>query len=100
MTSLAALEAIYARRTELLGHSDHIEVTTVVPGPGKVFGFGNCMTQASENFVNIKQLVGKHEINIGAYTLNAAGVPLLIGIRTLETLGQVRSLTQDKGFLC
>ena len=35
VTSLAALEAIHRRRTELLGHTDHVEV---VPGPGKVLG--------------------------------------------------------------
>ena len=48
VTSLAALEAIHRRRTELLGHSDHVEV---IPGPGKVFRFGNGMTQSSESFV-------------------------------------------------
>ena len=45
VTSLAALEAIHQKRTELLGHDDHVEV---VPGPGKVFRFGNGQTQQSE----------------------------------------------------
>ena len=94
VTSLAALEAIHHRRTELLGHSDHIEV---VPGPCKVFRFGNGMTQSSESFVNIKQQVGSHEIKLGAYTIDATGVPLLLGIRTLERLGAI--LDTKQGFL-
>eukprot|EP00435_Cladocopium_sp_Y103_P046491 s2970_g13.t1 len=52
VTSLAALEAIHKRRTELLGHTDHVEV---VPGPGKVFRFGNGQTQQFESFVYLKQ---------------------------------------------
>ena len=55
VTSLAALEAIHQKRTELLGHDDHVEV---VPGPGKVFRFGNGQTQQSESFVYLKQQVG------------------------------------------
>ena len=94
VTSLAALEAIHRRRTELLGHSDHVEV---VPGFCKVFRFGNGMTQSSESFVYLKQQVGNHEIKLGAYTIDATGVPLLLGIRTLERLGAI--LDTKQGYL-
>ena len=36
VTSLTALEAIHRRRTEVLGHSEHVEV---VNKPGKTFRF-------------------------------------------------------------
>ena len=55
------------------------------------------MTQSSESFVYIKQLVGNHEAKIGAYTIDATGVPLLLGIRTLERLGAI--LDTRQGFL-
>ena len=38
VASLQALEYIHRRRTEVLGHSNHV---TVVPGPQKTFRFGN-----------------------------------------------------------
>eukprot|EP00435_Cladocopium_sp_Y103_P026888 s2772_g6.t1 len=94
VTSLTALEAIVKRRTELLGYTDHVEV---VPGPGKVFRFGNGQTQQSESFVYLKQQVGNHEIKLGAYTIDASGVPLLLGIKTLERLGAI--LDTKQGFL-
>ena len=63
----------------------------------KVFRFGNGMTQSSESLVclnDLKQQVGNHEIKLGAYTIDATGVPLLLGIRTLERLGAVLDTKQ------
>ena len=45
----------------------------------------------------MKQQVGNHEIKLGAYTIDASGVPLLLGIRTLERLGAI--LDTKQGFL-
>ena len=55
------------------------------------------MTQSSESFVYLKQQVGNHEIKLGAYTIDATGVPLLLGIRTLERLGAI--LDTKQGYL-
>ncbi|CAK9101989.1 unnamed protein product [Durusdinium trenchii] len=84
VSSLAALEFIHLRRTELLGHGNHV---TVIPGPQKMFRFGNGSLQFSESYVHLKQTVGPHEIDLGVFTLDSKGVPLLIGVRTLERLG-------------
>lgn len=37
-----------------------------------------------ESFVHLKQNAGPHDISIGVYTIDAKGVPLLLGVRTLE----------------
>ena len=57
--------------------------------PPKVFRFGNGQTQTSESFVLIPQTLGKHHISLGAFTIDAPGVPLLLGIRSLDKLGAI-----------
>ncbi|CAK9032487.1 Uncharacterized protein SCF082_LOCUS20096, partial [Durusdinium trenchii] len=92
VSSLAALEFIHLRRTELLGHGNHV---TVIPGPQKMFRFGNGSLQFSESYVHLKQTVGPHEIDLGVFTLDSKGVPLLIGVRTLERLGAIIDVHQS-----
>ena len=55
----------------------------------KVFRFGNGQTQTSDSFVLIPQTLGKHHISLGAFTIDAPGVPLLLGIRSLDKLGAI-----------
>ena len=86
VTSLEALDYIVNRRCELFGAGDHVQV---VPGPAKNFRFGNGSTQVSESFVLLSQRLGKRVVSVGLYTIDATGVPLLLGIRTLEKLGAV-----------
>ena len=90
--SLQSLERIHLRRTELLGDVSSIEV---IRGPQKMFRFGNGSMQQSESYIHLKQNVGTHEISIGIYTLDAQGVPLLIGVRTLDRLGGILDTEQS-----
>ena len=92
VSSLAALEYIHLRRTELMGHGNHV---TVIPGPQKMFRFGNGSLQFSESYVHLKQTVGPQEIDLGVFTLDSKGVPLLIGVGTLERLGAIIDVHQS-----
>lgn len=83
---LDALECVHRRRSEKLGHSNHIHV---VQGPSKNFRFGNGDTKYSESYVLLMQALGDHTIALGVYTLAARNVPILIGIKTLAKLGAV-----------
>ena len=86
VTSLKALDYLVSRRYQLFGEGDHVQV---VPGPAKNFRFGNASTQVSESFVLLSQRLGNHVVSVGLYTIDATGLPLLLGIRTLEKLGAV-----------
>ena len=86
VASLESLEHIAQRRRKNLGGEYPIKV---IPGPCKNFRFGNGSTQMSESFVLLSQRLGGYSISLGLYTIDATGVPLLIGIRTLERLGAV-----------
>ena len=55
----------------------------------KTFRFGNGTTQVSESFVLLSQKLWGYQVSLGLYTIDSTGVPLLIGIRTLEKLGAV-----------
>ena len=85
ITSLEALEFILNKRRQQFGE----EQLQVVDRPPKVFRFGNGQTQTSESFVLIPQTLGKHHISLGAFTIDAPGVPLLLGIRSLDKLGAI-----------
>ena len=52
-----------------------------------MFKFGNGMTQKSESVILLPQRLGNHRLSLGIYTLEAQGVPVLVGIRTLTKLG-------------
>ena len=49
----------------------------------------NGSTQMSESCVLLSQRLEGYSILLGLYTIDATGVPLLIGIRTLERSGAV-----------
>ena len=83
---LDALECVHRRRTEKLGHANHVHV---MQGPSKNFRFGNGDTKYSESYVLLMQSLGNHTIALGIYTLAASNVPILIGIKTLAKLGAV-----------
>lgn len=84
---LEALEHVYRRRTEKMGHTNHVHV--MVGCPPKTFRFGNGATKPSESYVLLMQSLGEHSIAVGVHTLAAVGVPILIGIKTLAKLGAV-----------
>ena len=83
---LDALECVHRRRTEKLGHANHVHV---MQGPSKNFRFGNGDTKYSESYVLLMQSLGDHTIALGIYALAASNVPILIGIKTLAKLGAV-----------
>jgi hypothetical protein len=85
ITSLEALEFVINKRRQRFG----VEHVQVIDRPQKVFRFGNGQTQTSESFVLIPQTMGTYQIFVGAFTLDAPGVPLLLGIRSLSKLGAI-----------
>lgn len=52
---------------------------------------GNGSMQSSESYCT----VGTQEIDLGVFTLDARGVPLLMGVRTLERLGAILDIQQS-----
>ena len=64
-------------------------------GPKKLFKFGNGTTQHSESFIHLHQSIGEHEVSLGVFTLDTSGVPLLIGVKSLERLGAVIDVDQQ-----
>ena len=85
ITSLEALEFVINKRRQRFG----VEHVQVIDRPQKVFRFGNGQTQTSESFVLIPQTMGTYQIFVGAFALDAPGVPLLLGIRSLSKLGAI-----------
>ena len=86
VSPLKFLDFIVTRRQRVSGAAQHVQV---VPGPSKTFRFGNGSSQVSESYVLLTQKLGGHSVSLGLYTIDSTGVPLLIGIRTLEKLGAV-----------
>ena len=84
VAGLAALEWImYKRHAAGMDH-DGFQVLNV---PNKLFKFGNGMTQKSESVILLPQRLGDKKLSLGIFTLEAQGVPVLVGIRTLAKLG-------------
>lgn len=83
VSGLGALENIMIQRARSGGDLLNFEV---VDCPHKTFKFGNGMSQRSESMV-LPQRLGTHLLSLGIFTLQAEGVPVLIGIRTLSRLG-------------
>ena len=84
VSGLAALEWIMHKRHQSGSDADGFKVVDV---PNKMFKFGNGMTQKSESVILLPQRLGNHRLSLGIYTLEAQGVPVLVGIRTLTKLG-------------
>ncbi|CAK9021545.1 unnamed protein product, partial [Durusdinium trenchii] len=83
---LSALEWIMHKRAAAGASSGDF---TVVDVPQKTFKFGNGMTQQSESLILLPQRLGEHSLSLGIYTLEANGVPVLVGIKTLTRLGAI-----------
>ena len=66
----------------------------VLTGPHKTFKFGIGLSQSSESFVLLLQTLGDVTVSLGLFTINASGVPVLIGIRSLEKLGAIIDCTR------
>ena len=81
--SLTALERIVLGRRHVLGVKEEIKV---VPAPLKSFKFGNGAIQKSESYLLLPQNLQNRRLSLGIYTLDAPGVPVLIGIKTLGKL--------------
>ena len=84
VSGLGALENIMHQRA--LAGMDLLNFE-VVDCPRKTFKFGNGMSQRSESMVLLPQRLGDHLLSLGIFTLEADGVPVLVGIRTLSRLG-------------
>ena len=80
---LDAREHVYRRRTEKMGHTNHVHVII------QNFPFWERATKPSESYVLLMQSLGSHSIAVGAHTLAAVRVPILIGIKSLASLGAV-----------
>ena len=84
VAGLSALENIMLNRKKAGIDLLHFEVVNC---PNKTFKFGNGMSQQSESMVLLPQRLGSHLLSLGIFTLEAEGVPVLVGIRTLSRLG-------------
>ncbi|OLQ04139.1 Guanylate cyclase soluble subunit beta-2 [Symbiodinium microadriaticum] len=82
VASLPALEALMRVRQ---GSSDFqaAERFQVLDQPPKKFKFGNGEFAVSSSFLLLPQQIGDHRVDLGVYTLDVVGVPVLIGIKTM-----------------
>ena len=86
VASLKSLDRILQLRHERFGKWDQV---TVVNGPYKNFKFGNGHSQSSESYILLPQTLGSRTHALGLFTIDSQGVPVLIGIKTLEKLGAI-----------
>ena len=91
VTSLEALEKILNRRSLKFGTKEGFKV---IKGPNKTFKFGNGLSQSAESFILLPQTLGDMTVSLGLFTIDASGVPVLIGIRSLEKLGAIIDCTR------
>ncbi len=91
VASLEALEKILSRRSLKFGAKEGFKV---IKGPHKTFKFGNGLTQSAESFILLPQTLGDVTVSLGLFTIDASGVPVLIGIRSLEKLGAIIDCTR------
>ncbi|CAE7207895.1 GIP [Symbiodinium sp. CCMP2592] len=89
--SLPAVEQLMKARHQHLGVAEQVQV---VDQPPKRFKFGNGEYAYSASYILLPQQLGDHEIQLGIFTLDVTGVPLLVGIRTLRRLGAVLDLSK------
>jgi len=91
VASLEALEKILNRRSLKFGTKEGFKV---IKGPNKTFKFGNGLSQSAESFILLPQTLGDMTVSLGLFTIDASGVPVLIGIRSLEKLGAIIDCTR------
>ena len=85
VASLPALEALMGVRRSM-GTSQSASSFQVLDHPPKRFKFGNGEFAASASFVLLPQQIGDHHVDLGVYTLDVVGVPVLVGIKTMMRL--------------
>ena len=83
--SLEAIEYILHCRFRRYGHED----IGVDVNRRKKFKFGNAEERTAESFLLLPQTVQGQTTSLGIYTLDVPGVPVLIGIKTMDRLGAV-----------
>ena len=86
VASLPALEALMSLRSRLKGYAEPVVVTDI---PAKRFKFGNGEHAYSSSFILLPQTVGEQAVQLGVFTMDVTGVPLLLGIKSLRRLKAV-----------
>lgn len=89
--SLQAVEHIMQRRMMKFGE----EQVGVDVKRRKRFRFGNAEERSAESYLLLPQIVNGIKTSLGVYTLDVPGVPILLGIRTMEKLGAVISVADQ-----
>ncbi|CAE7438764.1 unnamed protein product [Symbiodinium sp. CCMP2592] len=89
--SLPAVEQLMRARHQHLGYAEEVRV---VDQPPKRFKFGNGEYAYSASYILLPQQLGAQAIQLGIFTLDVSGVPLLVGIRTMRRLGAVLDLSK------
>ena len=88
VASLPALEALMGLRYHEKGFAEPIVVTDA---PAKRFKFGNGehAYSSSYTYILLPQTVGDQAVQLGVFTMDVTGVPLLLGIKSLRRLQAV-----------
>ena len=81
--SLPALEALVKLKEARDGKPVGLEVTQE---PVKRFKFGNGEHAYASSYVLLDQMLGERKIQLGMFTLDVEGVPVLLGMKTLRRL--------------
>ena len=81
--SLPALEALVQLKEAQDGKPVGLEVTQE---PVKRFKFGNGEHAYASSYVLLDQMLGERRIQLGMFTLDVEGVPVLLGMKTLRRL--------------
>ena len=81
--SLPALEALVQLKEVQDGKPVGLEVTQE---PVKRFKFGNGEHAYASSYVLLDQMLGERRIQLGMFTLDVEGVPVLLGMKTLRRL--------------
>ena len=80
VASLPALEALMGLRAEPVIATD---------APAKRFKFGSGEHAFSSSYILLPQTVGDQAVQLGVFTMDVTGVPLLLGIKSLRRLQAV-----------
>ena len=88
VASLPALEALMRARQMSAGDEGRSPFR-VIDCPPKKFKFGNGECSQSSSYLLLPQQIGEHQVEMGVYTLDVEGVPILIGIKTMMRLHAV-----------
>ena len=81
--SLPALESLVMLKEAQQGGTVGLEVTR---DPVKRFKFGNGEHAYASSYVLLDQVLGERKIQLGMFTLDVEGVPVLLGMKTLRRL--------------